>query len=100
MRRGNRVAQSLGVYDLHEKEFLGVDGARHGAEALVEDHVGVGDAAVGGRWVCPCTSSDVECVEADAEVWAVDCGDDVPGLFPRVDVRAPAEAFVGEAHGG
>lgn len=93
-----RGGQAFRVDDLDVEDLAEVDGAQFGQRGL---HVGVCGGGFARR-VCGIgvdAAGDVEGVETGAEVGSVDgLHDGVRGV-PRVDVRAPAEGFVGEADG-
>jgi hypothetical protein len=84
----------LAVDDLHEDNFLRVDGRHHALHGSLENGVCVRSFAVGSFGVGVDACGDVERVEADAEVRAIDALHDVVRLLPGVDVRAPGEVLV------
>lgn len=96
MALDERLIEVLAVDDLHEDDLLRVDGLDHALHGRLEDSVRVGGLAVRGFGVRVDARGDVEGVEADAEVGAVDALHDVIRLLPGVDVRAPGQVLVGE----
>lgn len=88
----------LRVDDLDEKHLCDVKGGDELLHAGPQRLVGVGGHEVVRGRVAVDAAGDVECVEAGAEVGPVDQRHNLPQLVPRVDVRAPAQVLVGEAH--